>query len=165
MVWRTSHHSPIFLASETQQTHVEAYYFVWLLEREDFTRKSLETVTKWTSINSHFLPTLKRGLSSSFFFLFRPCKHTLHHYLFYSFYFICNFYFLFQSIFQHLINFSHNSFYTGNYCVSFTGSNLTLDPRFLFLHFLFSCPIEEFKNKSNRSVVECSRLPLIIQVL
>ena len=51
--------------------------------------------------------------------------------------FIFIFYFLFQSIFQHLINFSHNSFYTGNYCVSFTGSNLTLDPRFFSFTFIF----------------------------
>jgi hypothetical protein len=101
-------------------------------------------------------------LSASFNFLL-PAVQAYHYFSFTVFAFNCNsyFYFPFQLIFQHLINFSHNSFYTGNYCVSFTRSNLTLDPRFLFLHFYF--PVRLKNSRTNPtglwwSVQDCYKL-------
>ena len=135
MVWRTSHHSPIFLASEAQQRR---WGLLLRLTIGTWTEESWKPLQQ-SDQYKYWLCKPCRSSPTSFNFLL-PAVQAYHYFSFTVFAFNCNsyFYFPFQLIFQHLINFSHNSFYIGNYCVSFTRTNLTLDPRFLFLHFYFS---------------------------
>jgi hypothetical protein len=184
MVWRASRPAALCYERNTwcDGRHTILLYF-WLQKRNRGTLKPIVTLDhcnvktlytenhwkqlqKVTNINSSFWQTLREETLSSpsllfVLFLFQPCKHTLQHY-FYSFYFHLQLlFFLSSNSFKHLINFSHNSFYTGNYCVSFTGSNLTLDHSILFFRFYF--PVRLKNSRTNPtglwwSVQDCYKL-------
>jgi hypothetical protein len=156
MVWRTSHTPLLYFGIDVRNRRTFSPIFPLdsLTLEKPYWTYFWKTVTLWRNINRPQGIQLRLSpvfYTVQYFSCFSIFQHSIFLAYFISFFFLVNF----QSI---EFIFFHTSFYTGNYCVIFTGSNLTLDHSILFLGLYFPVWSKIVKHKSNRLVVECSSI-------